>query len=239
MNARVPMSESVDVVPLRLAGIKCLGAADHGALRRLEAQGAFRTAAAGEVLVANGQYDGTEVYCVLSGRLQACVSHEDGGGVTVEESGFGEAVGLEYALGGDAACAARVSINAIVDSEVAILRVESLREALCASPALAEGVIAALAREAVRLKAAGILRGGEPDARVFAEILALAERESAGGETWLIGNMPKHRDLAERAGVHEADAAAAVARLIREEIVRRDYPGLVIEDYRRLQMLAA
>ena len=50
--------------------------------------------------------------------------------------------------------------------------------------------------------------------------------------------MPKHRELAERAGVEEAEAASAVAALIQDGVARRDYPALVINDIRRLSDLA-
>ncbi len=50
--------------------------------------------------------------------------------------------------------------------------------------------------------------------------------------------MPKHRELADEAGVEEALTAGAVASLIQQGVARRDYPGLVINDMARLNELA-
>jgi hypothetical protein len=51
--------------------------------------------------------------------------------------------------------------------------------------------------------------------------------------------MPKHRELAERAGADEAAAASAVAQLIQQGVARREYPGLVIADMAGLARLAS
>ena len=55
---------------------------------------------------------------------------------------------------------------------------------------------------------------------------------------WRIEKMPKHREVAQLAGVDEADAASAIAYVIQEGVARRDYPGLIIDDIARLNHLA-
>ena len=54
-----------------------------------------------------------------------------------------------------------------------------------------------------------------------------------------IKRMPKHRELADEAGVEESFAANAVATLIQEGVARREYPGLLIDDMSRLNQLAS
>jgi hypothetical protein len=76
-----------------------------------------------------------------------------------------------------------------------------------------------------------------PQQRIFAELLKFVARNGLSGEG-RIERMPKHRELADAAGVEEAEAAGAVAALIQEGVARREYPGLVICDCDRLSKLA-
>ena len=69
-------------------------------------------------------------------------------------------------------------------------------------------------------------------------LLECVARDPLSG-VWRIEKMPKHRELADRAGVDEASAAGAVASLIQEGVAQRDYPGLVINDMSRLNTLAS
>ena len=75
-----------------------------------------------------------------------------------------------------------------------------------------------------------------PERRIFAALLEYVERDAVNGD-WRISRMPKHRELAEKAGVDEAATAGAIAQLIQDGVARRDYPGLVIEDMAQLSRL--
>lgn len=91
---------------------------------------------------------------------------------------------------------------------------------------------------------AGRLAGGRreevsgPAQKLYARLAMLAQPNGADG-FWKIGRMPRHRELADHAGLTEEDAANAVAHLISTGVARRHYPGLEIIDYPSLQRLAA
>ena len=73
--------------------------------------------------------------------------------------------------------------------------------------------------------------------QVFAALLEFVERDEVSGQ-WRIPKMPKHRELAHRAGVDEAVAAEAVATLIQDNVALRDYPGLIVTNMNELEKLA-
>lgn len=71
---------------------------------------------------------------------------------------------------------------------------------------------------------------------VFRDLLRTAR--PIGESRWSLDPMPRHRELAARAGVTEDAAAAAIAHLVRLGVARRRYPALDIEDRDALQRLA-
>jgi CRP-like cAMP-binding protein len=130
---------------------------------------------------------------------------------------------------------AGVSITAERDSVIVAVDSLVLRETAAQRPSLTRNLMEYFARR--------LLRGATPtdegshERRVYAALSSYIERDAVSAE-WRIPRMPKHRELAERADVDEADAASAVARLIQSGVARRDYPGLIIDDISQLNRLA-
>lgn len=197
----------------------------------------MRAYAAGETVLAMGQFDGSEFMIVRSGKIK--VSHADArsGAMLFEELGAGEIYGLAFAVvGADAAQLAGISLAAERDSTVVAVDAETLRELARERPSLTRSLMLYFAR-----RLSGDQRSAaeesSPERRVYATLASYIERDTVTAE-WRIPRMPKHRELADRADVDEAAAASAVARLIQSGVARRNYPGLIIDDIAQLNRLA-
>jgi CRP-like cAMP-binding protein len=195
-----------------------------------------RRYAAGETLYAMGQFDGSEFLVVFSGRLKAAYSDAGAGAMFFESVRAGEAFGIaEATLGDDLKSPSGVTISAEADCEIAAIDAEMFRQVILQRRTLTRALMLHFAR-----KSLGQTRASEessPERRVFAILATLVERDAVTAE-WKISKMPKHRDLADKAGVEEADAANAVAKLIRNGVARRNYPGLIIDEIAVLTKLS-
>lgn len=196
----------------------------------------FRRYAAGETIFAMGQFDGSEFLLVHSGRIKASRADERTGAMIFEDVPSGELYGLAIAAtGDDARQSAGVSLTAERDSEIVAIDAAAFREIAAQRPSLTRSLMLHFARALL-----GETRGEEetsPERRVYSALVALIERNAVTAE-WRIEKMPKHRELADRADVDEADAASAVAKLIQTGVARRNYPGLIIDDIAQLNRLA-
>jgi len=197
-----------------------------------------RRYSAGHTVFSMGQYDGDEFLIVLSGALQLNIVDAENGEMVIERFGPGAVFGLEAAFSDeiDAICP-RVAVTAADEAQVLAIEMEPFRKLAAARPSLMRNIARCLARDAAALRFNRQAPQTPPEQRVFAALMEFVERAPASGE-WRIEKMPKHRELAERAGVEEAEAASAVAALIQDGVARRDYPALVVNDIRRLNTLA-
>lgn len=195
-----------------------------------------RRYAAGETLYAMGQFDGSEFLVVFSGKLKAAYSDAGAGAMLFENVRAGEMFGLaEATLGEELKSASDVTISAQSDCEIAAIDAEMFRQVILQRRTLTRALMLHFAR-----KSLGQVRSSEessPERRVFAALATLVERDAVTAE-WKISRMPKHRDLADKAGVEEAEAASAVAKLIQNGVARRNYPGLIIDDITVLTRLS-
>jgi CRP-like cAMP-binding protein len=192
---------------------------------------------AGETLFTLGQYDGQEFYYVVSGRLKVARASSKGA-MLIERAGKGEFFGLAAAVAGAVEdTAASATMTADEDSFVLCVESAPFRAVVAQRPSLAKSL---MQHFAAALVAAPNWREEDaaPERRIFAALMEHVERDAVSGE-WRIARMPKHKELAEKAGTEEADVAAAVARLIQNGAARRDYPGLVIVDMQSLTRLAS
>jgi CRP-like cAMP-binding protein len=196
----------------------------------------IRDYSAGETIFAMGQFDGSEFLIVHSGKIKAAHADQKTGAMLFEDVSAGEPFGLPMAaLGGDTRHSAAISLTAERDSKVIAIDAEALREMLAHRPSLTRNLMIYFARRLV-----GDGRTSEehsPERRVYAALCSYIERDAVSAE-WRIARMPKHRELADRADVDEADAASAVAKLIQSGVARRNYPGLIIDDITQLNRLA-
>jgi len=196
-----------------------------------------RTVELGETIFTPGQFDGSELIFVASGRLKAVRADPTSGSMVVDFIVPGEFFALVLAvLPADAARFSGVTISAEATTNVVLIDAEALRGLVAQRPLLARCLL-------MHFAALSMVTGGAsadeaaPDRRVFAAIAALVRRDAVHS-VWRIEKMPKHRDLADIANVAEGEAAGAVARLISSGVARRDYPGLVIDDMAQLNRLA-
>lgn len=195
---------------------------------------------AGQTVFAMGQYDGEEFLVILSGLLQLNIVDAEKGEMMIEDFGPGAVFGLEAAFSEDEGIEGvcrRVAATAVEDVDVVAIEIEPFRKLAASRPSLMRNVAFCLARDAAALRYRRSPAQTPPEQRIFAALMDFVERAPASGE-WRIEKMPKHRELAEKAGVEETEAASAVAALIQDGVARRDYPALIINDIRRLNSLA-
>lgn len=74
--------------------------------------------------------------------------------------------------------------------------------------------------------------------KVYYELLRLAEPNPDGDGSWLIFNMPRHKDLAELVGTTSETVAHAVSQLMRAELAKRRSGRLELLDRDRIRQLA-
>ncbi len=198
----------------------------------------LRTYAAGETIFAMGQYDGTEFLIVRTGKIKTSYADPKTGAMLFEETPTGEILGLAIAAtGGDASRAGGMSLTAERESEIVAVDAQAFREIVAQRPSLTRNLMLYFARRLSGETNAGA-EETSPERRVYAALAGYVERDAVNAE-WRISRMPKHRELADRADVDEAEAANAVAKLIQSGVARRNYPGLVIDDIAQLNRLAS
>lgn len=191
---------------------------------------------AGETVYSMGQFDGSEFLIVLSGGLKVANADAKTGSMLFEHVPAGEIFGLALAvLGESQKTPTGVSLTAERDCVIVAVDSEALRQVATQRPSLTRTLMLYFARKLLGDQRS--LDEGSPERRVYSVLTTLIERDAITAE-WKIGRMPKHRELADRAGVEETDAANAVAKLIQSGVARRNYPGLVIADMTQLNRLS-
>lgn len=229
-----PDSEN-EVIARAISGATAFRAIQAIVVSTLAGASSLRTYPAGETIFAMGQFDGSEFLIVAKGKVK--VARADGaGGMFFDYLREGDTYGLPAAVLEDSQRGiAAATLSAESDCEILAVDGDTLRQTIEKRPSLAKSLL---------LHFAFLLAGGESVAeessserRVCAALLALVERDAVSAE-WRIPKMPKHRELAEKSGVDEVEAANAVASLIQSGIARRLYPGLVIDDIGQLNRLA-
>lgn len=193
---------------------------------------------AGEVVFALGQFDGGEFFLVRSGKLRASRADADSGSMLIEDFGKGQLFGLAEVVASDEdPRAGALTLSVEEDAELIAIDAGEFRSLVAQRPSLT--------RSLMQYFAAALVRASSPEAaessaerRVFAALIEYVERDAISGD-WRVPKMPKHRELAEKAGADETAAANAVAQLIQQGVARREYPGLVIADMAGLTRLAS
>lgn len=202
----------------------------------------MKTYQAGESIFSFGQFDGSELFFVAAGRLKAAYAGSAGEAhaMLIEEIDEGAFFNLAESVAfEDNPRAESVTLTAETDCEVVAIDAAQFRALAAQKPSLTRALLLFFAQALTRSGAAAATpQEASPERRVFAALLSYVVRDAATG-SWRVPRMPKHRELAERAGADEAAAAAAVAQLIQDGVARRDYPGLVIEDMSHLNRLAS
>ena len=197
-----------------------------------------RQYAAGQTVYSLGQYDGGEFFIVMSGRLRVARVDGETGDMIIEEFGPKSIFGIEFALteSGPDLCQ-KLAVTAEEDLDLVAVEAAAFRMLANGRPSLMRNIAIYLAQSLSALRFRSPAMEQPSERQVFAALVDFVVRDEASGQ-WRIPKMPKHRELAQRAGVDEATAAEAVAVLIQDKIASRDYPGLVVIDMSELEKLA-
>lgn len=197
-----------------------------------------RQYSAGQTVYSLGQYDGGEFFVVMSGRLRVTLIDGETGAMMIEEFAEKSIFGLEFALVQDGTdLCQKLAVTAEDDVDLIAIEADAFRMLANGRPSLMRNIANYFANSlsALRFKSPAMEQPSEK--QVFAALLEFVERDEVSGQ-WRIPKMPKHRELAHRAGVDEAVAAEAVATLIQDNVALRDYPGLIVTNMNELEKLA-
>ncbi|PQA87834.1 Crp/Fnr family transcriptional regulator [Hyphococcus luteus] len=200
--------------------------------------GERRSYSEGQTVFSLGQYEGAEFLVVLSGALRVSVADGETGAMMIESVGENDVFGLEIALAdAKADLFQQIAVTADSDCDLVAIDAAEFKSLAAGRPSLMRNVAIYLSQTLVGLRFQAVTPQTAPEQRIYAALLECIARDPLSG-LWRIEKMPKHRELADRAGADEAEAAAAVAALIQEGVAQRDYPGLIINDMSRLNQLA-
>lgn len=170
--------------------------------------------------------DGAAIF-VASGTLRA--SSLIDGAIVFHDLEAGGALGLlDAILGQTPPPAALLAVN---DVKAIVLPAAAALIAIKSNAAAASALALHFAK---MLEQRGAVT--DPLQLVYRDLLRAAK--PVGDSRWTVDPMPRHRELAQRAGVGEEEAASAVANLVRLGVARRRYPALDIEDREALRAMA-
>ncbi len=191
-----------------------------------------------ETIATSQQFDQSEVFCIVKGRVkQTDVSSKDGN-ITVEEHGSGNVIGMEHVLGECHEMTTQTELVAITQTTAIMIESDTIRNLVMLNPPAARVFLSVLARKMIAVKSEAYT-GEDTQKRIFHSLFDMVRKDVSNGKTiYSIAQMPKHKELSECAGVSEIDAAEAVAYLISEGIAKREYPGLIIQDYLKFKNLS-
>ncbi|GJL90991.1 Crp/Fnr family transcriptional regulator [Hyphococcus sp.] len=198
-----------------------------------------RQYSAGQTVFSLGQYDGGEFLVVLSGELRASVADGATGAMLIEQVPKSGVFGLEIAMSEpDPELFQQIAVTAEQDSELIVIDAAEFKSLAAGRPSLMRNIAIFLAQQLFAQRFRAMTTQSAPERRIYSVLLECVSRDAVTGH-WRIAKMPKHRELADRAGVDEAAAAGAVAALIQDGVALRDYPGLIVNDMARLNQLAS
>jgi len=228
----------VDNLSATLAEAAPFSSLPQAVLDAIAAISCERACVSGETLLAFGQFDGSEFYYVVDGRLKAAHADETGGAVLIEEINGGAFFGLSDAIAeGETDKAERLTLSAETDSVVITIDAAAFRQIVAHRPSLTKSLMRYFAGLLASYSVGAPVISDSPVRRVFAALMEHIERDAVTG-AWKIARMPKHRELADAASTDESIAANAVAQLILDGVARREYPGLIIQDMTEFSRLA-
>ena len=203
-----------------------------------------RTYRAEETVISAGGYSGDSFYVVISGTLSLALANRGTGEIQFEQVEPGETLGLELVLAHGTGSnddilldlAESMVVNAQTECRVQVIDGEPFRELIGNRPSLSKSLLHYLAHRNIRRQSRQQGVQVSPIITVAEYLASNLERDTASG-AWLIRQLPKHRELADRTGLDESDVADVIAMLIQQGIVQRQYPGLQILDLDRFEKL--
>lgn len=192
-----------------------------------------RRAVAGETVV-DKESPHRDVFFVLDGRVRVVDFSIGGREVALTDLGPGACFGELAAIDGRPRSA---NVVALAPTTLAVLRHESLWQAIETHPALARTLIVHLA-DMVRMSTARIVDLSTLGAhnRVQGEILRLA-REAAGQGCATIRPAPVHADIASRVSTTRETVARVLGDLERQGVLERHRGALTVLDLEALEAM--
>ncbi|ADM09144.1 hypothetical protein PB2503_05352 [Parvularcula bermudensis HTCC2503] len=190
--------------------------------------------AEGDSIVIDGQFDGTTLFALAKGHARLVKATSRAGEFDVDELTSGQTVGLTGLLADETLGSLPLSLMATAPSDFFLIDCGAFRECIDTHDDLAKALLRHAARQWQQAVAPqdGRIDG---ERRIHRLLIDLVVRRNGNH---VIDPMPRHSTMAEQCGVADREVAAVVARLIDSGIVKRDYPGLVVEDLSRLRSLA-
>jgi CRP-like cAMP-binding protein len=179
---------------------------------------------------------GTDMMFLLEGRARVLIHAASGQDVAFSEIGPGGHFGELSTLDGGSRSA---SVVAIQSSMVAVVGRDAILQAMSAFPPFALNLLQDCARLLRRSNERVVgLSTKSGIQRVYDEILRLVEPSPMGDGSWLIPNIPAHKDIAIWSGTTTETVARAIGQLTSIGIVKRRNRTLQILDRRHIEKLA-
>ncbi|MGE0723304.1 MAG: Crp/Fnr family transcriptional regulator [Alphaproteobacteria bacterium] len=176
--------------------------------------------------------DSRDVMFVTAGRVRIVNYSMTGREVSLDDIAQGGFFGELAAIDGEARSA---TVVALEDTTIASLAPDAFLGLMRQHPDVALVIMRRLAG-IIRSANSRIMdlstRGAQ--SRVCAELLRLAGADKVEPEQPRISPIPRHSDVASRAGTTRETVARVLSDLLRQGVVRRDADGLAITDPRRL-----
>lgn len=215
-----------------LGGIALFESLDEAEIRRLETRCRWRRYRDGERVLDSGSTS-RDVYFVASGAVSIVNFSLSGKEVTLATAKAGSYFGELAAIDNQPRSASVVSVE---DSLLAIMPAQTFIDLLNSRAEVTFQVAKRLA-EIVRLSDQRIMELSTLAAtqRVYAELLRMAEPDSAVPGLWVIRPLPPVREIASRVSTTRETAARALGQLYPTGLIRRKGRSLYLMDREGLQ----
>ena len=190
----------------------------------------------GQIVIAD-ETRSTDVYLIVSGRVQISLLTAHGRETILREMGPGRIFGELAAIDGQPRSA---SVIALEDSTLATLSGADFRDFLKSVPQASFWMAQQLAARVRNLTEKTVELATMPVShRLQSELLRLAGEAGGAADLGTIDPLPTHADLAARIGTHREAVTRELGRLASEGIVTQTGRKLVINSLRQLQALRA
>lgn len=181
---------------------------------------------AGDTIYSHGEFDGEYLIGVLSGHVRAVANAQMVGDIEVSEYSVGDTIGLLPLIAQRKSVALPIAVTSMQNCQIVFLESSILLKLLENDIRFSSAIATFSALNALRTPVEYDAES-EAERRILRHLLSLVEHI---GSEYIIQEMPRHAELAERCGVTDMVAAAAIADLLEKGVVRRSFPQLIIKD---------
>lgn len=186
-------------------------------------------------VVFDRESDSVEVYFVVGGCVRILNSISTDREIALADIPAGGYFGELSAIDGMRRSARVVALQ---ESLLAALDGRYFIEVLRAHPTVAVRLLEKLSRIIRDLDGrVSQIAGQNEQQRIWGQLLRLAEPGDMAG-TWIIRELPNHKEIADWSGTQRDQVAQAIGDLARDGVVRRRSRDLVILDLPRLRLMA-